>query len=550
MSKDPVIYVVGHKHPDTDSICSAIAYARLRRRQGLAGVEPARAGNLNRQTEFVLQRLEVDAPILLTDVAPRVRDLVRAPAVTIDGDVPLATVLEQLHRHDIRLLPVTDEEQRPQGLMLLKRAAEGFLLPADDGSTRRVLTTMAALQLSLQAQCLHGVEERALEELELYVGAMASASFARRLAGCEPRRLLVITGDRLEIQRHALELGVRVLVVTGGGSVPKELLEEARRRRVTVLSTAFDTATTAWRARLSTPVRCLMECNCPTVGLLDSREDLRLKLLHGGCPGVLVLDSSGRVVAVATKTDLLAETPVKLILVDHNELSQAVPGADRVDIVEVIDHHRLGNFHTEKPIRFINQPLGSTSSLVATLYRQSGVEPDRETAGLMLAGLLSDTVLLKSPTTTDTDRDLAQWLGGLARLDPQLFGQEMFAAGSVLSAYDSMEELILSDFKEYRAGERLFGVGQVEVVGFEEFCGVQEALTEELDRLQKQRGLAIAGLLVTDIVRETSLLLAVGGADLPYLIGYPEREPGLFELQGVLSRKKQLVPHLLKALQG
>ncbi len=550
MNKDPVIYVVGHKHPDTDSICSAIAYAGLRCLQGLAGVEPARAGNLNRQTEFVLQRLEVAAPVLLTDVAPRVRDLVRTPALTIKADMPLAMVLEQLHQHDIRLLPVTDEEQLPQGLMMLKRAAEGFLLPADDGSTRRVLTTMAALQLSLQGQCLHVVDEGQLEELELYVGAMASTSFAQRLAGCDPRRLLVITGDRLEIQRHAVEIGVRVLVVTGGGDVPEELLTEARRLRVTVLGTAFDTATTAWRTRLSTPVHCLMERNCPTIGLLDSREDLRLKLLHGGCPGVMVLDSNGRVVAVATKTDLLAETPIKLILVDHNELSQAVPGADRVDILEVIDHHRLGNFHTEKPIRFINQPLGSTSSLVATLYRQAGLEPDRKTAGLMLAGLLSDTVLLKSPTTTATDRELAQWLGGLACLDPQLFGQEMFAAGSVLSAYGSMEELILSDFKEYHAGERVFGVGQVEVVGFEEFYGVKESLAVELARLRKQRGLATAGLMVTDIVRETSLLLAVGGVDLPYLIGYPEREPGLFELQGVLSRKKQLVPHLLKALQG
>ncbi|MCD4688672.1 MAG: putative manganese-dependent inorganic diphosphatase, partial [Desulfuromonadaceae bacterium] len=435
---EPVVYVVGHKHPDTDSICSAIGYARLRQLQGLAGVKAARAGNLNRQTEFVLNRLDVDVPLLLTDVSPRVRDLVRSPAVTIGGQTPLAIVLEQLHHHDVRLLPVTDDEQRPQGLMMLKRAAEGFLLPADEGS-RRVLTSLAALQECLQAKALYAVDEQELQELELWVGAMAFESFADRLAHCDPRRLLVVTGDRQEIQAHAVNLGVRVLVVTGGGTMSPELLAAARERQLTVLSTSFDTATAAWRARLSTPVHCLMERNCPTVGLLDCREDLRLKLLYGGCPGVLVLDSAGRVTAVATKSDLLVETPLKLILVDHNELSQAVPGADRVEILEVIDHHRLGNFHTERPIRFINQPLGSTCSLVACLYRQAGLQPEKTCAGLLLAGLLSDTVLLKSPTTTDIDRELAVWLGELAQLDIHSFGREMFAAGSVLSAYDSME---------------------------------------------------------------------------------------------------------------
>ncbi|OEU52767.1 MAG: inorganic diphosphatase [Desulfuromonadales bacterium C00003096] len=547
---EPVVYVVGHKHPDTDSICSAIGYARLRQLQGLAGVKAARAGNLNRQTEFVLNRLVVTVPTLLTDVSPRVRDLVHSPAVTISGDTPLAMVLEQLYKLDLRMLPVTDEEQRPQGLMMLKRAAEGFLLPADEGSNRRVLTSLAALQECLQATALYAVDEQELEDLELYVGAMAFESFAERLAHCDPRRLLVVTGDRQEIQAHAVNLGVRALVITGGGTIAPELLATARQRQVTVLSTSFDTATAAWRARLSTPVHCLMERNCPTVGLLDCREDLRLKLLYGGCPGVLVLDSAGRVTAVATKSDLLVETPLKLILVDHNELSQAVPGADRVEILEVIDHHRLGNFHTERPILFINQPLGSTCSLVASLYRQAGLQPEQTCAGLLLAGLLSDTVLLKSPTTTDIDRELAVWLGELAQLDPQSFGQQMFAAGSVLSAYDSMEELILSDFKEYRAGERLFGVGQVEVVGFEEFYGVKQQLAKELAHLRRSRGMAAVGLLVTDIVRETSLLLVDGEADLPYLIGYPELETGLYELQGVLSRKKQLVPHLLKVLQG
>jgi manganese-dependent inorganic pyrophosphatase len=235
-----------------------------------------------------------------------------------------------------------------------------------------------------------------------------------------------------------------------------------------------------------------------------------------------------------------------LILVDHNEIAQAVPGADKVEILEIVDHHRLGNVHTEAPIRFINQPLGSTCTLVATLFRQAGLEPEVQTAGLLLAGLLSDTVILKSPTTTATDREVATWLSALAGRDWVEFGRDIFAAGSALANYPDIRQMLLADFKEYTAGDRSFGVGQVEVVNFHEFQTMKETIADELCSLREERKLDFAGLLVTDIVRETSLLLAVGGRELPYLIGYPQVEENLYDLPGVLSRKKQLVPHLLK----
>jgi manganese-dependent inorganic pyrophosphatase len=363
------------------------------------------------------------------------------------------------------------------------------------------------------------------------------------------RRTILVTGDRENIQQQVVEAGVRVLIVTGNLAVAPALLERARQRQVTVLVTPFDTATTAWLTRLATPVHRLANRDFQSVGLAERLDDLRLKLLHGQDPGVIVVDDEGRVAAVATKSNLLKPSPVQLILVDHNELSQAVAGADRVEILEVVDHHRLGNFHTDLPIRFINQPLGSTCTVVATLYQQAGIEPEAQTAGLMLAGLLSDTVLLKSPTTTAIDREMAAWLGRLAHLEPLEFGQRLFAAGSALSAYASVRKLILGDFKEYEAGGKSFGVGQVEVISFHEFNTRKEAIAAELNTLKQERRLAMAGLLVTDIVQETSLLLAVGGKELPYLIGYPQLEENVFELKGVLSRKKQLVPHLLKALK-
>jgi len=544
------IYVVGHKNPDTDSICSAIAYARLRRQQGVENIEPARAGNANRQTEFVLDELDVPLPPLLLDVYPRVRDVVGGEVVTIDRNAPLARALELFHQHSVRLLPVIDDSRQPLGMLVLKKVAERFLIPGREQELRRVLASPASLQDCLRAKALHMTAEESVEELDLYAGAMASATFYRKVEGLDPRRIVLITGDRENIQRKAVELGVRVLIVTGGLPVAEEILARGRENGVTILSTPFDTVNSAWLTRLATPVHCLLKGEFETIGLQDRLDDLRLKLMHSRDPGVIVLDGEGKVAAVATKSSLLAPSPLKLILVDHNELSQAVPGADKVEILEVIDHHRLGNFHTDHPIRFVNQPLGSTCTLVATLYRQAGIEPDPATAGLMLAGLLSDTVILKSPTATEIDREMADWLGRRAELDPQAFGQRLFAAGSALAAYPSVRSLILADFKEYRAGERTFGVGQVEVVSFHEFESLKEGISAALEELRRERRLDMTGLLVTDIVQGTSLFLALGSRELPYLIGYPRLEENLFELKGVLSRKKQLVPHLLKVLKG
>lgn len=548
--KATTTYVIGHRNPDTDSICSAIAYARLRTLQGAPNVEPARSGDLNRQTEFVLDTLGVSRPRLLLDVYPRVRDVIRDEVITIPGDAPLSRALELFHAHSIRLLPVIDDERRPLGLLVLKKVSEKFLVPSREAEIRRVTASPESIRQCLKATALHQVDEQEISDLNLYVGAMAAATFRAKIAPLDPRSLIVITGDREVIQREVVEAGVRVLIVTGSLPIAGEIVRRGREKGVTILSTPFDTATSSWLTRLSTPVRCLVGKDYPVVGLADRLDELRLKLLHSSDPGAVVLDGEGRVVAVATKSTLLTPSPVKLALVDHNELSQAVPGADKVEITEVVDHHRLGNFHTDAPIHFINQPLGSTCTVVATLFRQSGITPDRATAGLMLSGLLSDTVILRSPTTTILDREYADWLSGLSGLDPQEYGRRLFASGSALRAYPSVRQLLLADFKEYQAGTRTFGVGQVEVVSFHEFHAMKHEITEGLARLKAERGLDAAGLLVTDIVQETSLLLALAGREFPYIVGYPLLEENLYQLKGVLSRKKQLVPHLLRVLEG
>lgn len=543
------IYVIGHMNPDTDSVCSAIAYARLRDQQGLVGVQPARAGNINRQTEFVLDELAVPQPELLLDVSPRIRDVISGQQpVTISATAPLSRALELFHLHNIRILPVVDQQQRPQGMLYLKKVSERFLVPSQEKELRRVSASPCSICQCLKATVLCEVDADVQEELNLYVAAMAETTFMAKMVGQDVRKMVLIAGDRVEILRAAVDLGVRVLIVVAGLEIPADVLDAGRKNGVTILSTTFDTATSTWLTRLSTPVASLAETNYITLRGQDRLDELRVSLMHSVVPGVLVLNDAGQVEAVATKSHLLNPSSVKLILVDHNELTQAVAGADKVEIIEVVDHHRLGSLQTDKPIRFINQPIGSTCTLVATLYRNGGITPDPATAGLMLAGLLSDTVVLKSPTTTSVDRDIADWLGQLSGLDPHEFGRRIFASSCSLSAYDSLEKVISTDFKVFTAGSCQFGIGQVEVVNLHEFHALKEDLSKELQQIRECRGLDMTALLVTDIVAGTSELLVSGDRKLAFVMGYPQLDENLYELRGVLSRKKQLIPHLLRVL--
>ncbi|MCK5912895.1 MAG: putative manganese-dependent inorganic diphosphatase, partial [Desulfuromusa sp.] len=428
------IFVVGHRNPDSDSICSAIAYADLRQQQGLVGVEAARAGTINQQTQFVLDNLGVEVPPLLADVHPRIRDVVTEKVISIHQAEPMSKAIELYHQHHIRMLPVVDDDGCAKGLLLLKRATEIFLVPTEPEKLRRIHASLSSIQRCLGATAQNLTEPDLVEDLDLHVGARREASFSRWVEEIVPEKTILVTGDRPGIQRLAVEAGVRLLIVSGNVPVDGQLLVTAREKGVSILVSHYDTANCVWLTRMATPVGILAESDFMVVTPNDLLEDLRVKLTHSQQSGAIVKSATGRIVGLATKSHLIKKSPIKLILVDHNELSQAVPGADKVEILEVIDHHRLGNFHTDLPIKFINQPLGSTCSLVATLYQQAGIEPQKKIAGLLLAGLLSDTVILKSPTTTEIDRQLIPWLEKYSGLDHQQFGSQLFAAGSQMAS--------------------------------------------------------------------------------------------------------------------
>lgn len=544
---DKQIYVIGHKNPDTDSIASAIAYAELKSLMGQNNVTAAAAGEPNPQTRYIIERLGIKPPLYLTDIHPKVRDIIKRPPVTAKSDMPLREVLQLFHQHTIRVLPVVDDNNIPVGVVSLLKLSEKYLVAGTDRK-RGVDTSLHSVAACLDATFLAGGPADEVEHLHLFIGAMLEESFSNRIAGYEPASLLVMTGDRPSIQQAAIERGVRLLVVTGGFSVSDDLLDKARQSDVVVISTPHDTATAAWLARLSTPLACFVESKFEKVGVGEPLAHLRLKLLHSGEPAVVALEEDGSIAGIATKSSLLAPIPYALILVDHNELTQAVPGAEAVEILEVIDHHKLGNAPTNHPITFMVAPVGSTCTVVATLYRERGLQPEQKIAALLLAGILSDTVILKSPTTTSRDRELVAWLEPIAGLDHVGFGKDIFMSCSGFSAYGTPDKAIRADFKHFNTGDLLFGVGQVEVVGFDEFFEMKEMLRKALKRVKEQDRLALAGLMVTDIYSETTLFLVEGKNELAHVMGYPQFEPHLYELKGVMSRKKQMVPHLLKVL--
>ena len=541
------IYVIGHRNPDTDSIASAIGYADLKRKLGNPDVVAAMAGVPNPQTLYILERLGIPEPLLLADVHPKVRDIINRQAITIGRQASAYEALELFNSSGVRVLPVIDGDQKPCGARSRRRLSESYMLPCQE-KLRQVTTNLPSLARTLAGSFANGGQGDDPLTLKLFIGAMLEESFTSRIEGHDPRELLIMTGNRRTIQLAAIERGVRVLVVTGGHPLEEGLLEMAREKDVSVLLTPHDTATAAWLARLSTPVPFLAESTFSTIGVGESLAGLRQKLMATSEPAVLALEEDGALAGVATKSSLLAPIPYSLILVDHNELGQAVPGAEQVEISEVIDHHKLGNNHSNSPIAFITSPVGSTCTLVTGRYRECSVEPDQKTAALLLAGILSDTVILKSPTTTESDRQAVAWLEQRAGIAAADFGRDIFAACSSLKNYGSVERVVSADFKLFKQEKHNIGVGQVEVVGFDEFYGMKEELLSALAEVKRRDDLFIAGLMVTDITTETTLFLVEGHTRIAHVMEYPQLEPHLYELKNVMSRKKQMVPHLLNVL--
>ena len=549
---DGVTYVIGHKNPDADAICSALAYAALKQARGEPGYVAARCGNSNARIDAILARFHQPLPLYLSDVTPRVRDLMVSEVISIPRDATCAEALALIEGHDIRILPVIDADGRVAGTVSIFQLGSFFTPKVSEPRLmRRVDTRLVDIARALRANVLHLTGENAPEELYVRIGAMDIRSFGKfsDQENIPARQSIIIVGDRWDIQQRSIQIGVRLLVVTGNLPVDDEVVELAKAKGVSLIVSPYDSATTAWVIRTATTIGRLIDRKFVSLDADTRIADVRRKIAVSPSAAFLVLTDEGRLQGILTKTDILKPVKTRLVLVDHNEMTQAVTGAGEVTITEVIDHHRLGALNTAQPILFINEPVGSTCTIVADLFRREHLAPAPDLAGLMMAGIISDTLNLNSPTSTEKDGVVLRWLAEVARVDPRDLADTIFNSGSVILA-SPPDRVVRSDYKIYTEDGVRFAVSQVEELGFANFWAHARDLSAALEGLRAAERLMFAGLLVTDIHTQNSLLLVKGDAEVIARISYPHVEKDeIFDLAGIVSRKKQLIPYLTSLLK-
>ncbi|MDB6150513.1 MAG: Cobalt-dependent inorganic pyrophosphatase [Chthoniobacter sp.] len=541
--------VIGHRNPDMDSICSAVGYAELKRLSGQTDVIAARAGNTNERIDFVLEQFGVESPVLINDLSPRVSDVMQPKVISVRGDSPVYDALQLIDKKRLRGLPVVDENNRCLGLLSAFKVSHHLFPPREEASAARIVfASLADIVTTFGGSLVTGSLSGQPEEQLLMVGAMAQGSFGPRLQHYRDRKIILFVGDRPHIQRLAIEARVHAIVVTGELPIDEEIRAAARAAGVTMIASPHDTATSVLLSRGAVRVGRMIETDFPSFNPDTLLEEARQLASQSAAFVFPVLAEDGVLVGILSKSDFLREIPRQLILVDHNELAQAVRGAEKVPIIEVLDHHRLGGFASDTPILFWNNPVGSTSTIVALCYQQLGIPIPPQIAGLLMGGLIADTLNLTSPTATPVDCDVLNRLAKIADVNPDELAARIFSVGSPLRTM-TPEQAISADCKPYQQDGKRFTVAQIEELTFAHFPEKRDALLRALAEQRRQDGLLFAALLVTDINDQTSLLLIQGEDRFLATVDYPQREPNIWELAGVVSRKKQLLPYLLQCVE-
>ena len=550
-------YVIGHKNPDTDSICAAIGHAALLR---ITGEQPAaiaaRCGDLSQRTAWVLARAGMPEPQLVTDVRTSAGMICHREIVQVHQADTFLTAHRRMLAAGVRSMPVVDDAGSVCGVLNYMDLLS-LLLPAQtDGiSVRTVHVSLSKLADTLEAGCRGAALPPAdhEEDLILLVGASSQNSVEDRLrlAILEGNvgQFLVICGDRPIVQRCAIDYGVRALLVTGDNPVSKAICELAVRKGVMLLCCHQDTASASTLMRCSRTVRHVMHTGFLTVPASEPVSRLRKRLSAVDQTMFPVSDSSdGKMIGVLTKSDLVDPPRVRLVLVDHNEYAQAVTGIEEAEITEVIDHHRLaGDLVSREPIRYLNEPVGSTCTLVARKFFHRQLPPESGVAMCLCAGIISDTLCLTSPTTVSLDREMLGWLAELAAIDPAAFAEEFFGVGSLIVT-GAAEEILNADRKEFTEEGFAVSISQVEERGLRGFAARRQELEIALRALVAARRFDLAVLAVTDIVGHHSLVLAIGQEAILAKMPFERLDESLFDAPGVVSRKKQIFPAVSDAL--
>lgn len=536
--------VIGHRNPDMDAIVAAIGYAEFKRACGMGDVFAARCGNTNPRIDFALRKFETAAPQFLPDVHPRVEDVMERNVVSIQRDAPVYQAMTRFGESKFRGLPVVDDTRACIGILSAFKLGKYLFPPLEQlSSTRVVEASVSHIRDAIRGMVITGREDAEIKPRKLVVAAMLTASFESRLREMDIPATVLIVGDRWNIVELSINAGIPAIVITNNFPPPDKIVALAQEHGATLLSSPHDTATTVLLARAAVTAGQMLTPDFTSLPRDMTLRQARMEIAMKSQFAFPVLAPGGRLNGILSKSDLLKPVPRQLILVDHNELGQAVPGVEEVPIAEILDHHRIGAAPTQQPILFINRPVGSTSTIVADCFRRAGIPIPANIAGLLMCGVISDTLNLTSPTTTPLDREVMDDLSGVCGVNPADLASEIFSVGSPLTTLGP-REVITSDCKEYEEMGVKFSVSQIEEVSFANFEKHRGELVDGIARYRESHGYVFSALLITDVNTQNSFLIASGKPDFMRLIDFPEEGAGVWRLDGIVSRKKQLLPYL------
>ena len=542
--KSGKVYVIGHKNPDTDSICSAIAYAELKKTVTGEEYVARRAGQINEETQYVLSKFGVKAPELLKNVKLQVKDMDIHKIDGVSPDISIKDTWAKMKANNIKTIPVLKEEELV-GVISTGDIATSYMDVYDNTILSSARTRYRNIIKTLDGTLITGNEHGYFTGGKVTIGA----SDPEKIAEFIDKDDLVIIGNRYEAQ--AVDIDASCLVVCQNAEVSKELVKKAEEQSIVVIRTPHDTFTAARLINQSIPVKYFMSKGpLVTFHMNDYIDDIKEVMTKKKFRDFPILDRHGRFKGFISRRRFMDASKKKVILVDHNEKSQAIDGIEEADIMEIIDHHRLGNIETMGPVFFRNQPVGCTATIVTQMYQEAGVKIPTKIAGLLCSAIISDTLLFRSPTCTAVDEKIAENLAKIAGINLEEMAKAMFNAGSSMKG-KSAEEICFQDFKQFTVNNTVFGVGQINSMSKDELAEIKEILEPHLEEVKEKNQLNMVYFMLTDILGESTELLCCGNHAKEYIISaFDLREDSdKIVLEGVVSRKKQLIPTLVAALQ-
>lgn len=549
------VYILGHRNPDTDSICSAIAYADLKNREKDGNKYiAARAGQINPETEYVLKKFGVRQPGYLSNIGTRVRDMEIRKVPGVNRELSLKNAWAKMAELNAVTLPIVDANNILEGVITINDIALSYMKEQSSDIVSKANTSYKNILETLEAEMVVGDPEASFTEGDILI----SAANPDVMEDYIKEKDMVITGNRYDSQLSAIESGASCIIVCLGAPVSKTIRKLAEEKGCTIIVTPLDTYMVARQINQSMPVEAFMTSDDLVTFLpSDYTDDIKETMQSLRIRDFPVVDKNGHYVGMISRRNLLGITRRSVILVDHNEKSQAVDNIETAEILEIIDHHRIGTLETMEPVYFRNEPVGCTATIIFEMYKEKGINIPKNIAGLLCSAILSDTLVFRSPTCTIVDKMAAEALAQIADIDCQSYGIEMFTAGSNLKD-KTPAEILYQDYKKFEFGDTVFGVGQINSMSAEELNSIEKKLMPYMEEHCREHGMSMMFFMLTNIIEEETNLMCYGdGAEALAVEAFglrPDagRNPGMGNdivvLKGVVSRKKQLIPAFIEAI--